>query len=701
MVYTTRSRGTPGKRSGISQPTGKSPYVFNDEDDDIMMDTEGMFFDSDDELKDPDFIEVGPERPQKYQRSREQQPRHAFDSHDTSNAAAPPPAAPYDFGVSPAHRASLSAVYTTPSKSQGRNTFKTGFTSPSKTGWTPLGKTGYTPPGKTKTPEHIRQFFDALPHEHQNNLYYENILPPYNTLPQDYTMPQQNAFAYDNQQPGFWGNADDIAASTLLNLAANPSNNPFGPQVMWEPEQQDTSYAPIYPVQDQDAVDHGNHFGGQPITVDQIDPYLLKPTGNDFAPSYNQPPRDNYGPSYETGSDLPPAPAAKQNTRAEPGIKNRKRRRSSLGDGGMGDDSFIPPLDAHKPAHLTGFNPPSYTGPPAQAMSTYSVHTGEGHVTYVKYLPLAPHNGFHYTARGYLDPKLKFTPELLQRFIGYHPLGKNLMLRLEKNPQACTDRYDSIVSTVCRSKFCLESEVNRITAGQLRVAIEEVWGRLPRCERDSNDPFFAAGYFHLPCFESLIDIGQLIRLGMFRTFPREQFGLETSANKVDPNRFCLVNQLNVCFKLFAKKLIENPTYTDYLTNVRSMLSTELWLNGIRKNGFNRAVPPQLPVTNAKRLHENRPSVPTWGGSRVRGLRESDAARLRALGKEDVLLLNPGNRRNSQALRILEQEKWEKRQLYTDGAEFLEEVVGIRLPGGQAESESARGSHKRLRRARVE
>jgi hypothetical protein len=492
--------------------------------------------------------------------------------------------------------------------------------------------------------------------------------------------------------------ADDYAAFSLLDLSANHVCHPEE-RVIWNEPDLSTDYAPVY-MDDAPTgfntiapVDHS-------ISSNQIDPALLE------AAKGSHDANDDAGACMSLVGGLlaevdrlhSPEPTGQKLKRrrsvadAEPQVVGPVEIEDMTGEGRYRVDVL------HHPADVTGFDPEPYRGPAATPLCDYQVYTGIGVADYVVYQPLRNWNGFSYDSRGYLDLDYKFDAARLKSFITEHPLGKNLLLRLEKIPGGCKNRYENERNNVCRAQYCLESEDGRLTQGQLRVAIEEVWGRTPRRHITTSDPFFAAGYFHLSCFETLVDIGQLLRLGMFRTFPRMTFNKEPRANKNELNRFCFSNHLDMCVKLFAKKIIKEPNWTGYKTNVLDMLSTRVWLRGTRNKPFNLSIPPQLPADHAERLHANKKPAPGWGGQRFPGIKSQDADRLVATGKGNIIGSKAQDRRNSYAQILLEEQRRQKEEQFTDAQEWLEEVHGCHSSAKRLVSErKVRRPAKRPRR----
>ncbi|TGZ78968.1 hypothetical protein EX30DRAFT_342823 [Ascodesmis nigricans] len=372
----------------------------------------------------------------------------------------------------------------------------------------------------------------------------------------------------------------------------------------------------------------------------------------------------------------------KRSNKVARSTKNGHSRGPSSSRNGAGkSDVFVAPFYMPGPP-IPDYMPQPYNGPPAQATATFNVPNSHNKtVSYLQYESLpdhGTHGKFRRDARGWLWNDIVFTIDDLQDFIKTHPLGKNLLFRLEKRCVYSGTRYTDMHHTTCRSKCCLASPDKRtIREGQFRIAIEEVWGRLPRKIKFTNDPFFCAGYFHVECFEHLIDIGQLIRFGMLRSFPRVEIVTEPRTSKTEPNRLCLSEKIDNCFRRFCKRLNDDPYYQGYNTNVVEKLSTQLWLTNVRKGKTSLGVKPaQLSTEMAKHLIATKAPDPGWGGSRFTGIRVAQAEAILSIGAKDKLKGSAHNVResNRQAYQlVLEQEKIDD---YSDGEEWCQVVFGV-------------------------
>jgi hypothetical protein len=279
------------------------------------------------------------------------------------------------------------------------------------------------------------------------------------------------------------------------------------------------------------------------------------------------------------------------------------------------------------PCPIQDFDPQPFSGPAAQVKGieqTLNVQKKEVHFnvyqTIAEQFPNGVHSKFRYDSRGHLAPDVRFTNENFSAFVKHHPLGRNLLFRLEKLPANCqqwTTKSDPSQNR-CRAQNCIKSRKG-FAVGTIRVAIDEVEGRIMRKDWHLNNPYFAAGYLHVDCLEEICDIGQLIRHGMLRTKARRKHPLDPPTSKTEPNQLCPMLKVECCVEDFCKQVIQN-NWNDYLFNLAERLQTHIWLSHQRKQ---RPCLADKPVgirdKQALLLLKNRPADKRWGGSRLAGL----------------------------------------------------------------------------------
>jgi hypothetical protein len=327
------------------------------------------------------------------------------------------------------------------------------------------------------------------------------------------------------------------------------------------------------------------------------------------------------------------------------------------------------------PELIPAFSPQPYTGPAAAVKYTESALNTRGNIVhysvYETILDMHPEfvsrNHISYDTRGHLSPHVLFDRGSFSAFIAYHPLGRNLWFRLEKLPAYCRlfpAAHPAYAQ--CRARNCLKATATKgvrgFKDGSIRVAIEEVLGRIQRKDRFKNNPYFCAGYFHVDCFEDLVDIGQLISFGMFRPKPREHHPLDPPTSKTEPHQLCTLAKVECCFEEFSRKIVQKQ-WTGYRTNLADRLQCYIWLCGQRKQ---RASIQDRPVgmneEQATFLLENRPVDPRWGGGRRPNLTVKTVKKAEALGKISELI-GPGHGRRS----ALSQEKADIVKKQIDGS----------------------------------
>jgi hypothetical protein len=314
------------------------------------------------------------------------------------------------------------------------------------------------------------------------------------------------------------------------------------------------------------------------------------------------------------------------------------------------------------PDLIPEFRPKPYIGPVASVKGQQSAINTQGKkVAYNIYTTIADTHpnfvrglgyDFAYDSRGRLAEHVLFDRESFAAFITYHPLGKNLCFRLEKFPANCKGfgvfSGDHSTYNKCRAKECPSKEKggHGFHDGTIRVAIEEVLGRLPRGQRFDNNPYFCAGYLHIDCLENLMDIGQLIRAGMLRPKPREFHPKEPHTSKTEPQILCPPAKLVTCFEEFCKRVLQLQ-WDGYLHNLADRLQTYVWLSVQKKGKWStHDAPSDMRKEDAKELLKRRPVDPNWGGGRRPGLAMNIVKKAEAAGKRHQLV-GPGTGRNSE------------------------------------------------------
>jgi len=333
------------------------------------------------------------------------------------------------------------------------------------------------------------------------------------------------------------------------------------------------------------------------------------------------------------------------------------------------------------PDLIPDFRPKSYTGAAAVAKGHQSATNTQGKKIVYKVYNTIPEvfpqfsyrYGFKYDNRGRLAPDVLFDRGNFARFIKYHPLGKNLWFRLEKYPANCKGfgifTSDHPTYNLCRARDCKSKEKGSrgFHDGTIRVAIEEVLGRLPRGDRFENNPYFCAGYIHIDCLENLMDIGQLVRAGMLRPKPREFHPKEPNTSKTEPQVLCPPSKLVTCFEEFCKRVLQLQ-WDGYLHNLADRLQTYVWLS-VQKKGKMTVydAPSDMRKEDALELLKRRPVDPNWGGGRRPGLAMKTVKKAEAAGKRSQLV-GPGTGRNSEkALKTAEKILYEIEETIPDSA----------------------------------
>jgi len=276
------------------------------------------------------------------------------------------------------------------------------------------------------------------------------------------------------------------------------------------------------------------------------------------------------------------------------------------------------------PLPIQGFHPLPYSGPAAKVKGIEQKLNVQGkempfniYETIEEQFPNGAHSRFKYDSRGHLAPDVRFTNESFSAFVKHHPLGRNLKFRIEKFPANC-QLWTAPSQNCCRALNCIKSRKG-FAVGSIRVAIDEVAGRIIRRDWYLDNPYFAAGYLHVDCLEDICDIGQLIHHGMLRPRARQDHPLDPPTSKTEPHQLCPMLKVECCIEDFCKQVIQN-NWKGYLSNLAERLQTHIWLSYQRKQRPCLADKPAgVGDKQALQLLKNRPADKRWGGSRLAGL----------------------------------------------------------------------------------
>lgn len=484
-----------------------------------------------------------------------------------------------------------------------------------------------------------------------------------------------NAPLYNDDQLQDWADLE-----VLGELGIDPEDDDISPVMNWNtadpqgvytgPDANDIYQSSIQLQQNMNNIDHD--FSGVDVAA-QIKAGILGilPQPQQHMPVYEEQEEDESECSeYEQSDDGDESDCEeyqKQRSRKRkrgtttpaPDSKNVFTTPSGHKRGPLNGGLFIP-AKRDIPGWITNFVPRPYIGPPVQSKGSHcSTNTQGQKVDYNIYRTIADdwpgfptQVGISYDSRGRLSPNVIFDRDTFFSYVEHHPLGKNLWFRLEKFPANCKGfgavSEDHPTYNKCRFKDCPSKEKGKrgFHDGTIRVAIEEVLGRLPRGERMENNPYFCAGYLHIDCLENLMDIGQLIRAGMLRPKPREFHEKEPHTSKTEPQVLCPPAKLVTCFEEFCKRVIQTQ-WDGYLLNLADRLQTYVWLSVQKKGKWStHDAPSEMSKEDAQELLRRRPVDPNWGGGRRPGLPMKTVKKAEAGGKRRFLV-GPGTGRNSE------------------------------------------------------
>jgi hypothetical protein len=179
----------------------------------------------------------------------------------------------------------------------------------------------------------------------------------------------------------------------------------------------------------------------------------------------------------------------------------------------------------------------------------------------------------------------------------------------------------------CRSKTCAVGTTKSFKVGDLRVAVDEVTGRLGVNQVNDDDPYFATCFFHLQCFEGLTCIPELVVRKLLVSDDRTFHHKEPECTRINKMRLSLeADQAFAKWRLIATTGLGNDKHWKPPNN--RTLACVLWLSSIRKGRKHFRAPPGVTSDDIEKV-----SSPTErGGVRAFAFGEDKVTSMEAQGR---------------------------------------------------------------------
>lgn len=260
-----------------------------------------------------------------------------------------------------------------------------------------------------------------------------------------------------------------------------------------------------------------------------------------------------------------------------------------------------------------------------------SIHLGEKlqqiatvneYPVYPSLQPWGRHYRFHYDDVGQLASDVVFDEETMYEYLYNHPLGKKLIIWVQRHPSQAQLIYDTNYGGSCRYTGCRPGKrpSRSIQVGHYRLAFDELTPRFPRHKANS---YLHAAFFHVSCFEKMFDLADICRQFDVRCEDRPFI------NRPIGDRTYIKNKM-----LLEERRIPHAT-AEWIVNARKNPS---WKTSCAEDSLNfllfkkkwelrphrkkcTDVPGMECLGDISHLAKARPVKPNtvWGGKRVKGL----------------------------------------------------------------------------------
>jgi len=267
-----------------------------------------------------------------------------------------------------------------------------------------------------------------------------------------------------------------------------------------------------------------------------------------------------------------------------------------------------------------------------------------GYDLYPTLPPWGHNNKFSYDEWGQLSAQTKFEKADLQDYLYNHPLRDSLIIWIQRHPSQAHLLYQTQYGASCRYRQCRPTKGNphAITVGHYRIAIDELTGRHPKHKADT---YIHAAFFHVSCFEDMLDLAQVTRDFDVRCENRPVVNAPRGEKKPKNRMLLEERRIPHAVTKWLERAREDPNWTT--TKVEDGMNYLVFTQkfGLRPHRRKCTEVPGMEKLSRDISHLGapRPVAPnsTWGGKRVKGL---TVAELTALEGRDYYGIGVGKKR---------------------------------------------------------
>ncbi|KAF8450206.1 hypothetical protein BGX38DRAFT_1185215 [Terfezia claveryi] len=224
--------------------------------------------------------------------------------------------------------------------------------------------------------------------------------------------------------------------------------------------------------------------------------------------------------------------------------------------------------------------------------------------------PLPPwghNNKFSYDKWGQLSVQTKFEKADLQEYLYNHPLRDSLVIWIQRQPIDAAHLYKTHYGASCRYRNCRpkKGNPNAIATGHYRIAIDELSGRYANHKADT---YIHAAFFHISCFEGMLDLAQVTRHFKVQCEDRRFVNAPNGERLNVKNRMLLEpRRIPHAVTKWLERAKQDPNWTT--TSVEDGMN---YLNLDRDISYLGAARPVAPNS-------------IWGGKRIKGVTVAELA----------------------------------------------------------------------------
>ncbi|KAF8419421.1 hypothetical protein EV426DRAFT_677625 [Tirmania nivea] len=253
-----------------------------------------------------------------------------------------------------------------------------------------------------------------------------------------------------------------------------------------------------------------------------------------------------------------------------------------------------------------------------------------GYNLYPTLPPWGHNNKFSYDKWGQLSVQTKFGKADLQEYLYNHPLKDTLIIWIQRHPSQANLLYQTHYGASCRYRKCRPTKGNpyAIAVGHYRIAIDELTGRHPKHKADT---YIHAAFFHVSCFEDMVDLAQITRDFDVRCENRSVVNAPNGEKKPKNRMLLEERRIPHAVTKWLERAREDPNWvTSRIEDgMNYLVFTQKF--GLRPHRRKCTEVPGMEKLgrDISHLGAPRPVAPNsvWGGKRVKGLTVSELAAL--------------------------------------------------------------------------